>query len=362
MRVLMLYRPRLPGQRAQALQTVHMAQALARAGHTVTLLADRGDEPATPAAALARFGLSPCATLDLRIAPIRQRGLAGLWFRRELSRWWSGPPGVVYARDLRRLVQALGVSDAAVDGSDKRRHRVIVEVHGQGAQAGEAVADESVLAIESAAARAADALVANCEGTAAAWRAAHGVGALVVSHNATSPQRMRGPTPSDGVVRVVGSLRSYKGWSTVWAAAKMLSLPLELVGGRADELADPPPPGVSLRPPVPHHAVPDLLARSAVLLLPLANNRFGRELTSPLKLWDYLATATPLVLPELPSVQRALACVGTKADAHFYTPGQPQSLCAAVAAAAESPRRRPVVRSWDERVGELMCVLTGNPA
>jgi len=353
MRVLMLYRPRLPGQRAQALQTVHMADALARAGHTVTVLADRGDAPVTPAAALARFGLAAHPRLDLRVAPIRQRGLAGLWFRRELARWWALEPGLVYARDLRRLVEAVRRHGP--------RHRVVLEVHGQGASAGQDGVSDAVLELECAAAECADVVVANCEGTAEAWRGAHGVAARV-SHNGTAAQRVRAAAESDGVVRVVGSLRSYKGWSTLLSAAAGPGLggPLELVGGHSSELSARLPAAVRVRPPVAHHAVPDLLARSAVLLLPLADNRFGRTLTSPLKLWDYLATATPLVLPELPAIRRALACVGTTADAHFYRPGAVHSLRAAVQAALCAPRRAPVLRSWDDRVAELRGIFNGS--
>jgi len=350
----MLYRPRLPGQRAQALQTVHMADALARRGHVVTVLADRGDAPHTVAAALARVGLSESPRLQLRIAPIGQRGLAGMWFRYALAKWWKGPPGVVYARDLRRLTEAVQRHGT--------RHQVVLEVHGQGASAGQDNVKNGVLEIEAAAAAVADVVVANCEGTAEAWRQAHGLTGVKVAHNATASARLRGPVPSDGVVRVVGSLRSYKGWTGVLSAADGpgLRAPLEIVGGSVRQLPGPLPAGVTVRPPAPHHAIPDLLARSAALLLPLDDNRFGRELTSPLKLWDYLATATPLVLPDLPSIHRALAAVAADAlSAAWYIPGHPESLRAAVDLAVCAPRRPPVLRTWDDRVAELGQVLDG---
>ena len=98
-------------------------------------------------------------------------------------------------------------------------------------------------------------------------------------------------------------------------------------------------------------AVPDLLAHSEVLVLSLSDNRFGRELTSPLKLFDYLATAVPIVAPDLPTVHEIQQMAG--AEFLLYTPGDPVSLAAHVNAAREAPFRQPWVRTWDERATEL---------
>ena len=106
MRIFHLYRPRLPSLRAQAIQVLHACHALAARGHTVTLLADRGST-GSPEEALSIMGLRPIDGLDLRIAPTSQPGLAGLWFRASLARWWAGAPGLVLARDKRRLQAAL---------------------------------------------------------------------------------------------------------------------------------------------------------------------------------------------------------------------------------------------------------------
>ena len=349
MRVLHLYRPQLPGQRAQAIQVLHTCHALAARGHRVTLLADRGDAPATPQRALAALGLEPSPHLDLRIAPIRQRGLAGLWFRAELARWWGGTPGVVLARDKRRLQAALR--------SHGGRHRVVLETHeldsGLIADAGEDPAEAR--AVERALLSQCDALVANCLGTLEAWRQAHGAALPAlqrVAHNATAATRSRPAHPApDRVVRCVGSLRSFKGFADVLAAAPTLPLPLELVGGHADELERSPTAGVRIRGAVPFPEVPDLLARSAVLLLPLADNRFGRSLTNPLKLWDYLATAAPIVAPALPTIDEVIQTTG--ATLHRYQPGDGPSLVAAVLSALAAPPRAPILRTWDDRASEL---------
>lgn len=351
LRVLSLYRPALPGQRAQTIQVLHAAVALAARGHAVTLLADRAPG-ADPSTALAELGLVAPPTLDLAVAPSAHPGLAGLWFRAAVLRWALGPPGVVLARDRRRLVRLLPWL---------RRHRVVVEAHGlDSALAAERGEDPAPhLAVEAAAARAASAFVANCEGTLLAWERAH-EGALparrAAIHNGTSPGRRREARLPSPVLRAVGSLRAYKGVEQLARAAALLPLPLELVGGSEAEIAAiGEHPNLRALPPVPYTAVPDLLADSAALLLPLADNLFGRELTSPLKLWDYLATAAPVVAPALPSVLRVAA--RAPVPLHLHRPADPEDLARAVREALAAPPRAPFVRSWEERAAELESLL-----
>ncbi|MEC7949084.1 MAG: glycosyltransferase, partial [Myxococcota bacterium] len=134
-------------------------------------------------------------------------------------------------------------------------------------------------------------------------------------------------------------------------AAPRLDLPLVLVGGSPSDLDAPPPACVTIQAPVPFPDVPDLLARSAVLLLPLADNRFGRMMTNPLKLWDYLATAVPIVAPALPTIEEVAAA--TAAPLFRYVPGDAGSLVAAVAAARRAAPRTPFLRTWQDRAAEL---------
>lgn len=351
-RVLYLFRPTLPGLRAQTLQVVHAAHALAARGHQVTLLADRA-RGSDPSQALVSLGLAPLPTFNLEIAPSSHPGLAGLWFRARALAWSLGPPGLVLARDRRRLVRLLPLL---------RRHRVALEVHGlDSALARERGEDPAVtLEIERATLAASSALIANCEGTLLAWEQAH-QGLMptrrAAIHNATSEARRRDLAPSpDPVIRVVGSLRSYKGLDALCAGAHRLPLPLELIGGTEREIAAlGAPPGVRISAPIPFLDVPDLLARSAALLLPLADNLFGRELTSPLKLWDYLACAAPIIAPDLPSVRRVAARVPV--PLHLHAPGSPEDLARAAREALAAPPRAPFVRSWSERAAEVEELL-----
>ena len=106
---------------------------------------------------------------------------------------------------------------------------------------------------------------------------------------------------------------------------------------------------------MPHPAVAEELAGAQALLVPLADNRFGRSLTSPLKLWDALASGRPIVAPRLPSIDEIAALTGR--PMHRYTPGDADSLVAAVSAAAAAPAPPPVVRSWADRAAEVEAAL-----
>lgn len=351
-RVLYLYRPTLPSLRAQAIQVLHAAHALASRGHRVTMLADRaagGDA----ALALASFGLPALSSLDLQLAPSQQPGLAGLWFRARALAWALGPPGIVIARDRRRLRRLLPLLS---------RHRIVLEAHGlDSALAREAGQDPSeALEVERAVLARASAFIANCEGTQLAWEAAHGdrmPARRAAIHNGTSPGRLREEHRPEPVIRAVGSLRAYKGMETLVQAAALLPLPLELIGGSAEEIAAlGEVPGLRAFPPLPFLAVPDLLARSAALLLPLADNLFGRELTSPLKLWDYLATPAPIVAPDLPSVGRVAALTGARM--HLFRAGDAADLARAALEALAAPPRTPTLRTWDQRAAEVEELLS----
>lgn len=338
MRILHLYRPRVPGVRAQAVQVVHTCHALAARGHTVTLLADRAG-PGGPDEALAAFGLGRPPGFDLRIAPTAYPPLAGLWFRAQVLAWRGD---VVYARAKRYV------------GLVPRGVPVVIEAH----EVDSALLEErgedatAMRGLEAEVYARAAGVVANCEGTLALLEATHALPPLRrVIHNATRADRavVRAPSPTP-TVGYTGSPREYKGLATVFASLPSwpAGVALEMVGGAPPDV----PAGVSVVPPVPYGELPARLARYRALLLPLEDNLFGRALTSPLKLWDYLATGIPIVAADLPTV-RAIA-----GDApHYWRPGDPASLAVAVAralAAGSSPVR---LRTWEERAAEVEALL-----
>jgi glycosyltransferase involved in cell wall biosynthesis len=283
----------------------------------------------------------------LMVAPVSHPGLAGLWFRRQLTRWWAGPPGVIIARDKRRLLAAIGTHG-------KRGHRIVLETHGLESllspdQAGCRTVETRCLSV-------ADGLVANCGGTLNAWQDAHTVDQPAwVSHNATHLSPLSDTEPRE-VALILGSMRENKGVAALLTAARDRPFKLEWVGGTPSERRNHPRiDGLSLLPPVSHSAIHDTLARARVLIAPLGDNIFSRQLTSPLKLWDYLATDKPIVTARTPATEEIAAHSDTAF--HFYQPDNIPSIHAAITRAWHAPRRTPFIRNWDKRAAELESVF-----
>lgn len=354
MRILHLYRPHVPSVRAQALQVVHTCHALAQRGHTVTLLADRAlpaergalDGVAGPVSgpteALRAYGLDHPPTFDLRLAPTAWAPGAGWWFRAALLRWAVGG-GVVYAR-AKRYVSLV-----------PRRIPVVIEAHELDSALAEERGEDPApwRRLEAAVFGRAAAVVTNGEGTRrvieAAWPSLPPIRAIP---NATRADRVLTPrAPPVPTVGYTGSPRSWKGLADVFA-----SLPgwpegvrLELVGGAPE---GPVPEGVIVSPAVGYAALPERLAGFSALLLPLADNLYGRALANPLKLWDYLATGLPIVAADLPTVREVAG------DRPFYfRPHDPASLAAAVRRALAAGSSPPRLRTWAERAAEIEAFL-----
>jgi hypothetical protein len=344
MRILHLYRPALPSARAQSIQVFRTCLALAERGHTVSLFANRGQDHTNLWAAM---GAAPHPNFRLTVAPVSHPGLAGLWFRRQLAQWWAGSPGLIIARDKRRLL-------AAVDRHGKRSHRIILETHGLESLLKPEQAD--CRTVESRCLTVADALVANCGGTLHAWQDAHTVEQPAwVSHNATHLSPISDTDPREFAL-VLGSMRENKGVTALLTAARDCPFAISWVGGtsaerRAHSRID----GLSLLPPIPHGAIHNTLASARVLIAPLGDNIFSRQLTSPLKLWDYLATDKPIVTARTPATEEIATYTDTAF--HFYQPDNIPSIHAALTRAWHAPRRRPFIRSWDTRAAELESVF-----
>lgn len=116
------------------------------------------------------------------------------------------------------------------------------------------------------------------------------------------------------VVLYTGSLFPWKGVSTLVRATKFLSpnmnIMIVIVGGNDDErwrlrefifqegLDD----LVKTLPHQPHAEIPALLLEASVLVLPTSGKmQIGREDTSPIKAFEYLAAAKPIVASDVPS-------------------------------------------------------------
>lgn len=79
--------------------------------------------------------------------------------------------------------------------------------------------------------------------------------------------------------------------------------------------------------------IPDVLDGSSVLLLPLGDNLESRYLTSPMKLFEYMATSIPVVAVNYPSVQLI-----TGNESVYLAPNEALGFAKAIQQAVDTPK------------------------
>jgi glycosyltransferase involved in cell wall biosynthesis len=335
-----LYRPQAPSPRAQSVQVVHAAHAMAARGHRVVLCVESAR---SRGAILEHYGLEPLPTL--RLHPLPGGTLGSAAYRAAFARWVARTDGrgIALARRKKHAAEALRWFGG--------RFRLLVEAHEvdslQAAERGEDPAPWR--ALEAEVLRGAWGLVANCEGTLELLRQAHpSLPPAIVAHNAARPGAPPAEHPRG--IGVVGSTRAYKDVDTVVRAAAQVDEPVTWIGADA--------PVVRLRsePPISPRDVPARLVGFRALVVPLSPGLFGERLTSPLKLWDALAAGVPIVAADTPAIRAA-------AEGAFvpYRPGDPESLADALRRVLTDRELRQTVliaarqraRTWDQRAAEI---------
>ncbi|MEQ1508307.1 MAG: glycosyltransferase, partial [Myxococcota bacterium] len=256
--------------------------------------------------------------------------------------------GIALARRKRHAAWAVSTFGA--------RFRLVLEVHEVDSRQAADPADAAAAhALEATVLRAAWGVIANADGTLSELRDAHRrLPPARVIHNAARPGAV--PAADSHGVGVVGAVRPYKDPQTVAAAAAQLDQPVTWVGATvADGLGD-----VVVEAPVPYRDVPARIGRFRTLVVPLSPGLFGERLTSPLKLWDALASGIPVVAADTPAIRAAAG------DAFLpYVPGDPASLARAITLASTDPavrasliaRARGRARTWDQRASEVEAFL-----
>lgn len=347
MRFFWLYRVPADRYRAQTIQVIHAAHAMASRGHEVWVPVDRGDG----GAALdpqALFGLKPVPSLKL--IPLGRNPMGSLQFRAALWRWAMRPGGrkVVLARSKRHAANA----SRWMGG----RFELFMEFHEVDSElARERHEDPSYWrGLEGRVLGAARGVFTNAEGTLSCLREAwpDWDGPARVVHNATRADRCRSPQEEGEGYGVMGSVLPEKGLETVADAARESPHPIHLIGPRSrwhKELLARSNGKLVFEDPVPFVEVPDRLARFRAVILPLGVGLFGRALTSPLKLWDYAVCGRPVVAADTPAVRNAMP-----RHELLYRPGDAASLLSSlkVAEGVACPVA-PRLRTWDERALEM---------
>lgn len=147
------------------------------------------------------------------------------------------------------------------------------------------------------------------------------------------------------VVMYTGSffLYGWKGVDTLIEAAKQFPSGVEmvLIGGTNEEVsalqtttAGNHAGSIRLIGRIPHPEIPKYLASADILVLPNKKGDANSErYTSPLKLFEYMASGKPIIASDLPSMREIL----NDNNCTFFSPGDPTSLARAIQVVLNDP-------------------------
>lgn len=161
---------------------------------------------------------------------------------------------------------------------------------------------------------------------------------------------------------------SWKGVDIARAAAeKSPTVTWLFVGGslqECDDLMRAAPPNVRTLPRAKRAEIAELLCAADILLLPNKRGDIASEQdTSPLKLFEYMASGVPIIASDLPSIREIL----TPQTAFFIPPNDPDALAAAVnqvigdvidrTARAQAARNEVGSFTWDVRAKGIVAAI-----
>lgn len=382
---------RFPLERANGVQTMETCHALARRGHRVHLVV-RPDRFIPGRDPFSYYGLPPIESL--RIEQVRvpsgpaARRLA--YLAHALRRTAAGGASAVLTRDL-------GLAALLLLLPARWRPPLVYESHGfapavsaempalhAGAPAAGPLKRRRLDARERRVWRLADGYVAITAGLVCELERRYGPRTRV----AVVPDGARLPEPPGGreseargetrrpVVGYAGHLYPWKGTDVLMAAlGRLAGMRGLIVGGlegegdlaRVRALAEQSAPGrVEFTGMVEPSRVAALLRRADVLVLPNLPSRMSETYTSPLKLFEYMASGRPIVASDLPALREVLR---PDENAVLVAPGDADALAAGIRRVAGDPalasrlaaqaRRDVAEYTWDRRAERLDAVLTG---
>ncbi len=218
-------------------------------------------------------------------------------------------------------------------------------------------------------------IIANSRGTKEAFERA-GFSAVLAAPNAVDLTQFSVPLLTDRkmfglplgrIAMYVGHLYGWKGVDTVIAAARMASqtdLFFVFVGGTEEDVAryraeTKEMPNVLFLGHRIRQDIPQLMAHASVLLLPnVPVSQESVAYTSPLKLFEYMASGIPIVASNLPSLREVLH----EQNSILVQPANPKALLEGIMIAlrpeaqARSLRAKEEVKqyTWDERAKKIL--------
>lgn len=352
--VFYLHPFKLPSEHAHGIQILRTCDALAASGLRVRLPVKRNPERpvASVAEALAGYGLAPRPGLDVEWLPTHHKGISGLALRARILRTRGRP--VFYVRLLRLAALAA------------RRGPVVVELH-------------NVERDTEAAVRAASAIVTITRALADVVRERFAPSVPIhVAPDGFDPgtfHEVTAPGPARAVY--LGQLMPWKGVEVLLhALARVPALPALVIGGAkghdprreelrrlAGEL------GLAHRVEWAGHRTQaeawQRLRRGDLGVVPTRAGGGQEWSTSPLKLFELLASGLPVVASDLPALREI---VTDGESGLLFREGDGESLAAALARVAADPGLAERLRrggletaaryTWEARAAQIRAVVT----
>jgi glycosyltransferase involved in cell wall biosynthesis len=364
----------LPLERARGLQVVHTVAALAEAGVNVQF----AYAPVAGAEPFHYYGVERPA--NVMPAPIA-RSLS--W---PLSRVHSNR--LFFSRLRRRFSAELAqqplmvrhIKLAALVAQQLPRSNFLYEAHEVFGDTASASRRDEHRRMEALVMARAGAVVTNSAATAQRLRELYAVGGIqglgdgileVIPNGVTRPETLPAKPWVEAARHVVyaGSFFPWKGAAELVAAAA--SLPgcrINMIGGEDKRIAEFKSMLVSGGAEVvfsghmPHVQVMQQLAGACIAVLPNRDDA-DSAFTSPIKLFEYMATGCAIVASDLPSLREILA----EDEAAWVKPGDAVSLAEGIRALAENPERarllgervraKSAAYTWAARGAKLKAVL-----
>ena len=350
MRILYFADIRFPLERANGIQTMETCYALAERGHDVRLIV-RPDTHSPARDPFAYYGLAPSDRVTIERAPVSgpqiARRLGYLSFA--LGRALGNRGDVLMTRDL-------GTASMLASVPRGMRAPLVYESHGYAPDVAAALPEMLTAALPAGAAR----LSRLARREAAVWRRADGYVTITTalqqmleekfgprSRTSVIPDGVRlrsghafefPAASTETIVGYAGHLYPWKGVDVLLEAIERLrGVSALIVGGheaegdrarlesRAVRL------GISHRVMFTGHVEPSrvaaLLQRSTILVLPNPPSAASTHFTSPLKLFEYMATGRAIVASDLPAIREVLQ---DDKNALLVPAGDPAALARAI--------------------------------
>jgi glycosyltransferase involved in cell wall biosynthesis len=383
---------RFPLQRANGVQTVKTAAALARAGLRIRLLVRRSDPRPTPEV-LALYGLDAASAALPEVRRLRVLHRAGAFtlpracFLAQAvaaSALWMRRGGVVFTRDLQLadlLLRLPGRGGPLV----YEAHAVEALMYGERGRlygTGERPDPRKAARLRAREQRVwtrAEGIVTTTAGIRDSLGEAFGTRArvCVVPNGCDAPPPVLPPRSAEDPPRVLyaGQLYPWKGVDVlVEAAARLPRLRLVILGGLAGERdlervrALVQARGLAERTEMPgtvdQARVREELARAAVVVVPVLRTAMTERHTSPLKAFEAMAAGRTLIASDLPSSREVLR---DGENALLAEPGDAVALAAALSRLLDDPAlaerlrhqawRDAAAYTWDARAARLRALF-----